>query len=690
MIRRSAFLLAFCMLVCAAVTSAGSGAMEPAHSIISTGHVGAILGLEFDEKRGLLFSSGRDGTVRLWDASAGSLVQTLQVTRLRAEKIAVNPVQPQFAVVVTDNAGSHFLSVWDWERERQLYRVTLKEDPQFLRFSGMGTYILWGESSWQSLKIIRADDGTPVDFHPEGFGIVGFAEMSRSEKTLLTYQVSGRITYWDMASGQQTLDLPCVPYLSGIRMSPDKSRIAGTTGREIYVVDTVTGVIRGRAALAGVMAIDFSPTGAEMACISGTGGLIRFLSSGDSLSPSGIQSKLPQPVSLLRYASEELYAADSSGGLYSMAGSGDAVQVGRNVLADISGFDAARGLLALGSQNWVRVLASDMLTRAAFPTYIRSFLIKNPFSAAPHLGFASDARLMAWKSDAAGQDLAALDTSRLGTQGAVPGPFQEVPAAYRVALSDLRIWGNEAIGVESGGIVRIVDLLSGLSRFDVRISSASTAVRGSPSEIIVARNATSAAEGSLLRVDMGTGETVALKGRDVFIFQLLLDPGLQGGRPSLYSVGVDSSGSTNLFRHDGPDFSQETLLDSVPVVDLNVSLALDPDTHLLYATMGQDRIIIWDGSQVRPLKLENASPRRILARDRMLFSLNNDSTITIADSSTGAWLARVGLFQDGEWCVLLSDGRYAASTGGDVNVQVIANGVPLPAKEDYRLRIEMQ
>jgi WD40 repeat protein len=690
MMRRDAFLLACGMLFGAAVIGAASGTTETARSIIASGHAGAILGLEFDEKRGLLFSSGVDGTVRLWEADTGSLVQTLQVTRLRAEKIAINPVRPQFAVIVTDNAGSHSISVWDWELERQMYRVPLREDPQFLRFSGMGSYILWGESSWQSLKIIRAEDGAPVAFHPEGFGIVGFAEMSRSEKTLMTYLVSGRMTYWDMATGEQTLDLTCVPYLSGIRMSRDKSRLVGSTGREIYVLDTVTGATRGHVVLAGATAADFSPTGAEIACISGTGGLLRLQSSGDPLAPSRILPQLPQSVSVLCFGSDALYAADSAGGLHSLAGSGNAAQFGWNVLADISGFDAARGRIALGSQNWVRVFSSDMLTGAFSPTFIRSFLVKNPFSVAPGLAFTSEGKLLAWKTDAAGQGLAALDTSNLGAQGAVSGPFLPLPAGYRAGLSDLRFMGNEAIGIEAGSVVQGVDLLSGKSKFEVRIPGASTAVRVSPAEIIVARNATSAAEGSLVRVNMGTGETVALRGRDVYTFLLLFDPGREGGIPALYSVGVDSSGSTNLLRHDGPGFARETLLDSVPVVDLNVALAFDSDARMLYATLGQDRTIAWDGLQVRTIELENAAPRGILARDHMLFSLNKDSTVTVADSATGRWLARVGLFKDGEWCVILRDGRYAASTGGDLNVQVIAHGSPVLAKEDYRLRIEMQ
>jgi len=514
--------------------------------------------------------------------------------------------------------------------------------------------------------------------------------MSRSEKTLMTYQVSGRITYWDMASGQQTLDLECVPYLSGIRMSRDKSRLVGSTGREIYVVDSVTGATRGHAALAGVLAMDFSPSGTEIVCISGTGGLIRLTSSGDSLAPSGNQAKLSHPTALLSYGSNMLFAADSLGGLYSIAASGDAAQMGRNVLADISGFDAAHGMLALGASGGVRVFTSDMLTRVATPTFIRSFYMQNPLGAAPGLAFCSDARLVAWRSDASGQGLVALDTTGLSAPGTVAGAFQILPFGFRAPVSDLRTTANEAIGVEAGSVVRIVDLLSGASRFEVKVPGASTAVRVSPTEIIVARNATSAAEGSLLRVNMATGETVALKGRNVFTYMLLLDPGPPGGIPTLYSVGVDQSGSTNLLRFEGPSFAAESLLDSVPYVDLNVALALDPDTHVLYATLGQDRTLAWDGTQIRVIDLQNAAPRRLLARDHLLFSLNKDSTVTVADGATGAWLARVGLFQDGEWCVIMSDGRYAASTGGDMNVQVIANGAPVAAKEDYRLRIQMQ
>jgi hypothetical protein len=187
---------------------------------------------------------------------------------------------------------------------------------------------------------------------------------------------------------------------------------------------------------------------------------------------------------------------------------------------------------------------------------------------------------------------------------------------------------------------------------------------------------------------MGTGETVAIKGRNIFTYALLLDPGLPGRGPSLYSVGIDSARSTNLLRYDGPGFERETLLDSVAEEDLDASLSLDPDLHVLYATLGKDRAVAWDGQALRTLTLENSAPRRLAVRGRILFSMNRDSTVTVADAQTGARFAQIALFSDGEWCVVLKDGRYAASTGGDLHVRVFADGAPVKASEDYRLHID--
>ena len=301
--RRARLLIAtlgvLCLVVAIPAPLFASGATENVRSVIDSGHAGAVRWIEADERRGLLFTAGDDGTVRIWDLAAGTLVRTLHVTQLSTVRIAVNPSAPQLAVVVTDGSAS-FLSVWDWEKERQLYRLGLKEDPAFLRYSGQGTYVLFGESSWQGLKIIRSEDGSLVPFRPEGFGIVGFAELSRTEKTLMTYQVSGRISYWDLATGNQTLDVPTVPYLSGIRIWPDRGSLVGYSATDLVRVDAVSGVVRSRAPIPGIVSFDLSPAGDELTCIAGPGRQVtRWATDGDSFTASAAVPALPQPPAMV-------------------------------------------------------------------------------------------------------------------------------------------------------------------------------------------------------------------------------------------------------------------------------------------------------------------------------------------------------------------------------------------------------
>jgi WD40 repeat protein len=234
-----------------ALADPGSALADPgsalARAVVNTGHTGAVLGLAYDDRRGLLFSAGDDGTVRVWDPAAGILQHVLRVSQLAAGPLAVNPSAPQVAVVLGRGTRSPLLSVWDWQAERELFRVPIRETPLFLHYSALGTYLMYSDASWQSLTIRRSETGEQVAFHPEGFGIVGFAEMSRSEKTILTYQVAGKISTWDFATGTMTGQVPTVPALADVRISRDFQFLAGTVSDEIVTVDLVTGARAHRA-----------------------------------------------------------------------------------------------------------------------------------------------------------------------------------------------------------------------------------------------------------------------------------------------------------------------------------------------------------------------------------------------------------------------------------------------------------
>jgi hypothetical protein len=346
--------------------------------------------------------------------------------------------------------------------------------------------------------------------------------------------------------------------------------------------------------------------------------------------------------------------------------------------------------VALGAQSWVRAFKTDLLTGATAPSFLHTVLAANPFSSRISLLFLPMDRLLAWRTDTAAPGLAVMDVSRIDDEAAAPPSLVSLPTGFRAPLSALHVVGDTAVGLETGGVVRLTDAVTGVSRFEVHLPGASSVIVVASTELVAGRNA-AAASGSLMRVNARTGETVPIRDRNIFTYGLLLDPTGRGPSgapgPLLYSVGIDGAGATNLVLHEGPGFERETLVDRIADEDLDASMALDPDTHVLYASLGRDRIVAWDGSQLKAFNAENCAPRLLVARDGMLYSLNRDSTVSVLESATGARLAEISLFANGEWCVLFRDGRYAASPGGDVNVKVFVGGQPVSASEDYRMPI---
>jgi hypothetical protein len=346
------------------------------------------------------------------------------------------------------------------------------------------------------------------------------------------------------------------------------------------------------------------------------------------------------------------------------------------------------GSLALASDAFVRVFQSDLLTGAVAPSFIRSTLAANPFQAPVNLVYLADGRLLAWRTDDGGPGLAVADppgpAATATTAGAAPGApaLRVLPSGFRAPLSDLQLAGDLLLGVETGGVLRLADPATGASRFDVRIAGAGAAVQTGPTEVLAARNAPSANDGSLIRVNTRTGETVAVRDRNAYTYSLTLDPA--GG---VYTVGIDPTGATSLLRHDGTGLDHTVILDSVPDEDLNVSVALDPSGGRLYATLGVDRVVAGNASGIQPLLLGNSAPRRITAFGGLLFAVNKSGTVSLFDGVSGARVGKIYLFSDGEWCVLLTDGHYAASPGGDIHVRVFVDGNPVKATEDFRLRL---
>jgi len=158
-------------------------------------------------------SSPRATTARLriWDPAAGTL---LRVRRSPSSPRAGSPstrLRRSSQSSSTDGAGANFLAVWDWEKERELFRVALREESALRSFSGLG------RTSFSANPTGRAEDHQLFRTAPPWASIQRDSASWGSPnvalgKTLMTYQVSGRIHVLGPRFREPgLLDVPAVP-----------------------------------------------------------------------------------------------------------------------------------------------------------------------------------------------------------------------------------------------------------------------------------------------------------------------------------------------------------------------------------------------------------------------------------------------------------------------------------------------
>ena len=211
------------------------------------GAPGAVLDIAEDRGAGLLFSVGEDGFLRVWDTAGG---------HAGAEDRR-------------DTAGgavSGARSVGPARRRSRIGRRAV------LRGAGMGlgrrrscsTASRSGRSRCSSAFRSReptssaetcngrgsrsSTRGTahPCRFIPRDSAWSGSPKMSKTDATMMTYQPSGTISYWDMTTGKVIEEVPTAAGLVNVRMSADRTTLVGQAGTEVVGINAVTGAQRFR------------------------------------------------------------------------------------------------------------------------------------------------------------------------------------------------------------------------------------------------------------------------------------------------------------------------------------------------------------------------------------------------------------------------------------------------------------
>ena len=393
--------------------------------------------------------------------------------------------------------------------------------------------------------------------------MVGFAEASRSDASLMTYQPAGKVTYWSIATGLPFKVVPTVGGLTNVRTTDDRRCLVGQSGAEVVGIDAVTGEIRFRMNAPGIASMDISGDAGRVACLFSDGSLqLRDTAAGAPGLPP-IARRFDWRPRLVRMTTDAVLVAGDDGQIGMITRGGRARELARDVLARVSSVAAQGPLLAVAAGDVIHVFHFGERGAGTNPV-AESLSIANPYSGPVGLDFLDSQKLIVWEQgDGPGSigsiDLSTRQFTRLGFSFA--GPLEAVAARDDTIFT-----------LEKGGAVRELRPATGEELFQTNWPGALCIAPLGPTALVLGSLTWGDLGSSLIRVDLRTGETAPLPGSETLTFAVAPDP----SEGKLYSLGVSPDGGTDLTRYEGTGLQTETVVDRAEGEFPSASLCLDP------------------------------------------------------------------------------------------------------------------
>lgn len=676
-LRLSPILAAWALLTAAAVAPAGA-APGP---LINSGHRGAITDLEYDARRRLLFSAGDDGSVRVWEHGSQTIVQHLFLGVHRVARIALQPEGTLLAAVLRSAAGDHLLEVWDWRSGRRLHGRALTEPPLHLGFTSRGSALVYTRAQLDSVVFLDARSGRPLPRLPPGLGIVSFVTTSTNERTIMTYQPTGRIRYWDAAGAGLQAEVTTLPGLEQIAVSADNTLLVARSGGDIVAIDVVTGQVRRRLTPAPPAVFAVSDLRPQLILLEtappadGGGVRLRRIRLDRGLTGDrGAALELTGAVSVIAAADYSVFMAQPGG--IAEYRSGAVRTFARDELLPEAQLAIAGDTLVVAAGARLALFRTALpaappggrgtADTPPLPRVLSRQQVPNPLPAPVGLTVAAPGAVLLWNREG--------EAGALGTLDPVTGAFQLRLTGLPAPLAQVSVLERQLLLLDRAGELRLYSLAQVLGadpdrppapeqRF--RLPGANKAA-GSGRRLVVGRSGAPAGAAPLLRIDTATAETILLPDEALLIYDVA-----QHAAGDLFTLGVEAApaGSgpaparTVLKRRTGGNLIRQYVLDTYAGEDLFAALAAAPDGRRVYSSLGQDTVRVWDGGRLQELERSGHRPRRLAVAGGVLVAHNADGTFTVWDRATRAVLFDLYLFRDFEWLVVERSGRYAHSSG---------------------------
>jgi WD40 repeat protein len=636
--------------------------------VLSLGHTGKVNDAVGHPTEPVAFTVGDDGRLLVWDLEQFALLHRYQVSRHPISMIVHHPEEDQVAVVVDEGVDRTSIRVLDWRSGSEIFRHDIDASPVHLAYSPAGTYLMFALPSFRSLHFLDAESGQVRSYLDDGFGIVNFTQMGRSERNIMTYvPVRGEFIYWGLQAGNELQRVSTLDRLEHLTLVDPENRraIAAATDGDLVIVDNLTGDLRASYPLSPIFGIEYDHSNDRIMVLTEQFGRRVLLSF--NYSDSRLRREFFQPNGLSETATLAVAVTGESG--FVLAGdeagavdlfretSGRRVELGPAPTAAIVDIAFTEGRMHLSLGDRIISLVSEV-----FESNRRSGAIPNMRQTVTRLGEMRGARLEAWEDQVLvfgdGEEPYTVLSLSPPSTGTVPVYTDESESpVLDVRATD----GGPVIVHRDGRTVQLTTSLAG-QRFEYRARGAQVATWESGFGLVVGKTRSSTFDPSVIRVDQVTGETVPIRSEAFLTTDLAF-----GSGNTLYTIGLfgtPADPTTRLVRLSGPRLDDDRQLAEYEGEDPGARVAWDSRTRTLYTTLGDDGI-----QQTSGISLEKMQNTGQLARDISIWGLlvatvNADGSVTLYDRSTGELLFDIYVFEDDSWLAIRPGGVFLSSGSG--------------------------
>ncbi|MFP4363817.1 MAG: WD40 repeat domain-containing protein [Spirochaetia bacterium] len=658
---------------------------------VNTGHQGPVNSLSYLEDEDYIFSGGSDGTIRIWDRRSGNIVRRIQASDQTIVQMAINPRHNHVAILESDMLSSYTISVWDWEEEELLFTESLEESPLFFQYSSRGSFLYYCRAGWESLQFLHYRSGRSLDYMNRGFGIVSFATVASTERTIMTYSPSGTIYYWDIRTGAQRQRLRAAANLENIHLTSSNRFILASKENEIYLIDIVNGETKSVVSADGpILLISPENSRNRFAVLSTIESGLQSLSyySYEGWEINEIEGEAVTPETRIEdmlFHSNTVYTANADGTIARSSRLSESFQVfSRNNLIDITDAAFIEDQMAAVTNDMVISFQSDFFSSRtdSIPSYMTAEILQNPLLQDSEAMFIEDEGLFLWNTD----DSPGRYVILRETEDSQP----EIRSIFSFPIETIQPAGDRNIlSLESNGTCRIIDPSTANELFRHTRIGIQSIVYINESQLIAGKNRLNTFETSLMSININTRETVPIEDDSILVQQLLYDDKTE----TLYSVALsETSGEpvTLLRQHTGSQFQNTRTIFSLDEEAVNIPVLLDDSNANLYISLGFSGIRRWTGSRLIDFSSPDNIPESMFLHNRYLYVLNNDSSISVWNKFTGERVMDFYLFQDRNWVAIPAEGGFFSSDGGVEYLSLYRenSSVSNSTIENYRIHTE--